>query len=382
MKRRVLTALLAFALLWALAQAPASALAEGYALVVNTSRLNIRSGPGLGYAKVGSIDRGEWWELGASYPGWYAGKSMQNDTVGFVSANFLELAYGGGSVIGGIAVVNNPNPSSYLNLRQYASYSAPVLGVYYNGATCVILGQTDNWYYVEISGLRGYFRGEFLLISGTAVPIGTAVIHSPNGGSVNMRSKPSYQGAVIGRGAPGTAVTVYLKGKSFWFISLAGSYGFMDASFLSDSGSVGPEPPIVIPDTTNAIVTYTGKNLNLREQPTTSSHIIGSYPGNTSLWIEKQGAVWSKVTVRSSGQEGYMMTRYLTLYGMPATPTLRVTHPWGSYVNLRTKPSKASGAVTLRVPHGSIVTVNIPGGEWAQVKYKGTTGYMMTYFLK
>jgi len=76
-----------------------------------------------------------------------------------------------------------------------------------------------------------------------------------------------------------------------------------------------------------------------------------------------------------------MMTRFLTLYGLPVTPTLRVTHPDRSYVNLRTKPS-ATGSVTLRVPHGNTVTVLIAGGTWAQVKYKNVTGYMMTAFLK
>ena len=82
-----------------------------------------------------------------------------------------------------------------------------------------------------------------------------------------------------------------------------------------------------------------------------------------------------------SGKTGYMMTRYLTLYGLPVTPTKTVTHPDHTYVNLRTRPS-AAGSITLRVPHGSTVTILTAGGEWAQVKYRDTTGYMMTYFLK
>ena len=76
-----------------------------------------------------------------------------------------------------------------------------------------------------------------------------------------------------------------------------------------------------------------------------------------------------------------MMTRYLTLYGLPVTPTLRVTHPQRNYVNLRTKPS-AAGSVTLLVPHVSTVTTLFAGGTLTQVKYKNVTGWMMTYFLK
>ena len=217
--------------------------------------------------------------------------------------------------------------------------------------------------------------------------IGSATIYSANGGSVNLRSAPTYVSAVIGRGAPGTRVSVYLKGNRFWYISLAGSYGFMDASFLGGSSSGGtgsnpvPNPPVVIPDTTNAIVNPSYSSLNLREQPNTGSRVLGTYPGHTAVQVQSQGTVWSRVRVPLSGKSGYMMTRYLTLYGLPVTPVKTVTHPDRTYVNLRTRPS-ASGSITLRVPHGSTVTILIAGGEWAQVRYGSTTGYMMTYFLK
>ncbi|MDD3572936.1 MAG: SH3 domain-containing protein, partial [Eubacteriales bacterium] len=107
-----------------------------------------------------------------------------------------------------------------------------------------------------------------------------------------------------------------------------------------------------------------------------------AYPGNTAIIITRQGLTWCRVTVPHDGATGFMMTRYLTLYGLPAVPTLRVHHPSGSYVNLRTRPSQATGIVTLRVPSGSLVTVLTPGGEWTQVKYDGKVGYMMSYFLK
>ena len=40
------------------------------------------------------------------------------------------------------------------------------------------------------------------------------------------------------------------------------------------------------------------------------------------------------------------------------------------------------GSVYAQVPSGATVTVLIPGDDWTQVRYKGTVGYMMTYFLK
>ena len=378
--KRWLSALMLAVLLFGFALGAAAA--GDYALVADTSRLNIRSGPGSGYPIIGSINRGQWVEVDSVSGGWVQGRSLQDGTVGFMSEAFLKMASSGGTVIGSTAVVSNPNPSSFLNLRQSPSFTAPVLGIFYNGATCVILGETGGWYYVDIAGMLGYFRGEFLRFAGSPGLIGTARIYSSNGGSVNLRSGPSFTSSVIGRGAVGTTVNVYLKGSRFWYVSMAGTYGFMDSTFLTGGGAAPtPNPPVVIPDTTNAIVTDTGRGLNLREKPSESARVLGTYRGPTALRVLMQGLNWSRVMVPVAGKTGYMMTRYLTLYGLPAVPTRVVTHPDRTFVNLRSRASLSS-SVTLRVPHGRQVTVLIAGGTWAQVKYNSTTGYMMTSFLR
>jgi uncharacterized protein YgiM (DUF1202 family) len=378
--KRWLSALMLAALLCAFAL---SANAAGdYALVADTNRLNIRSGPGSSYPIIGGVNRGQWVEVISISGNWVQGRSLQDGASGYMSEGFLKIASSGGPVIGSTAVVSNPNPSSFLNLRQSPSYTAPVMGIFYNGATCVIMGETDGWYYVEISGTFGYFRGEFLRLSGSPGLLGTARIYNSNGSSVNLRNGPSFTSTVIGQGAVGTTVNVYLKGSRFWFVSMAGTYGFMDATFLTGGGAAPtPNPPIVIPETTNAIVTNTGRSLNLREQPSSSGRVLGTYGGGTALRVMMQGLNWSRVTVPVAGKTGYMMTRYLTLYGLPAVPTRIVNHPDRAFVNLRSSPS-ASASVTLRVPHGGRVTILIAGGAWAQVKYNSTTGYMMTSFLR
>ncbi|NLX83486.1 MAG: SH3 domain-containing protein [Clostridiales bacterium] len=384
--KRLISGILLAALLVSLL--PMTALAgTGYAMVTNTNRLNIRSGPGMENAIIGSIPRGEWVEVFGNDGSWVYGRTVKTSITGYFSAGFLKIAGMGSGGVGSVVVVNNPNPSSFLNLRQSPSYAAPVLAIFYNGATGTVLGQTNGWYHVEISGMQGYFRQEFLKLSGGMGSVGTATVYSKNGGSVNLRSGPLLGNNVIGAGSVGTVVTVYLKGSEYWYISMAGTYGFMMSSFLTGGSGGGsgsnpyPNPPIVIPGTTNAIVTNVGKNLNLREQPNTGSRVLGSYPGKTAIQILSQGSVWSRVRVPLSGKTGYMMTRYLTLYGLPVTPTLRVRHHDGTYVNLRTQPSY-KGGITVRVPHNSTVTVLIAGGTWAQVKYKNLTGYMMTSFLK
>ena len=383
MKRR-LTAGLA-ALLLALAAFPLVGQAGGgYAMVTGTTRLNVRSGPGLEYPAIGYADQGALVQIISSSGGWYQGRVEATGVTGYMHANYLSFSGGGGGGSGSQAVVNNPVASQFLNLRQYPSYSAPVLGIYYNGAVATVISSSDGWYYVEIGGQRGYFRGEFLSFTGgggggTGTPIGSATVFSLNGGRVNLRSGPGYEYNVIGSFAPGTRVSIYQKGGRFWFVGAHGATGFMDRNFLREGSGSVPSP---VPGTTNAVITPSLGSLNLREQASTSSRVLGSYPGNTAVVVNKQGLTWSRVSVPHAGTSGYMMTRYLTLFGLPSVPTLRVQHPQGSYVNLRTSPSKTSGNVTVKVPSGSRVTVLIPGGEWTRVKYEGHTGYMMSYFLK
>ena len=67
---------------------------------------------------------------------------------------------------------------------------------------------------------------------------------------------------------------------------------------------------------------------------------------------------------------------------MPSTPWRTVSHPSGSYVNLRSSANMSINNVLSRMPSGASVQVLIPGSEWTKVSYGGTTGYMLTYFLK
>ena len=58
-----------------------------------------------------------------------------------------------------------------------------------------------------------------------------------------------------------------------------------------------------------------------------------------------------------------------------------VTAPSGKTVNLRKRPDSAAPVIT-RVPIGSAVSVCESAQGWARVMYGGTTGYMMTEFLR
>ncbi len=110
--------------------------------------------------------------------------------------------------------------------------------------------------------------------------------------------------------------------------------------------------------------------------------MIGHYGGGTQVRIISQGADWSRVTVLSNGASGYMMSRFLTVYGVPGQAVKRVEHPKRTFVYLRSSASQAGGNVIMRVPHGETVSVLAPLGSWTKVRYGSNVGYMMSWFLK
>ncbi len=368
-----------------------------YAYVVNTSFLNLRSGPGLGYDVLGQALRGEQVQI-LSYEGgstWVSAR-LSSGSVGFMDSTYLSATPGdsapslpGPSVVPMLsppinmrAVVKNPVATQFLNLRQYASYSAPVLGIFYNGTQMTVLNETDGWYYVQMdTGLRGYFRREFISFdldgSGSGHPsiIDTAVITS-SGGRVNVRQGPGYHYTVIASYYPGKVVSVYAKPGLFWQVSVDGLIGYIDRNFLRSSGGGGGGGGST---SGNATIKGSGK-LNLRAEPNTSARIISQYSPGTSVRVTAQGLDWCAVTIPSTGAKGYFMTRYLRLSGLPEIPT-KIVKNNGSYVNLRGSASQTASVIT-RVPHNSVVTILSPGGNWARVKFGSVNGYMMTAFLK
>ena len=162
----------------------------------------------------------------------------------------------------------------------------------------------------------------------------------------------------------------------------------MDPAFLTESssgsGSASGGNTAQRPKTKGYVIVNNPRAtqyLNLRAQPSTSAKVIAQYQNGIRLEVIEQGETWCKVYGKASGNIGYVMTKYVTVHGLPGTPVKTVSNG-NTYVNLRSAPSKTTGAVYQKVYSGSQVTVLTPGEEWTQVRYGNTVGYMMTAFLK
>lgn len=391
LKRHLVCCLAAALLLLAcLPVQAARAYTTTYGVTYKSDTVNLRQQPTQYSTKLGSYASGSWMAITGESGNWYYVTAPDGKT-GYMSKNYVQVHQ---AAYAAVAAVSNPKASSFLNLRAAPSYSAKVLGIYYNTAPAVLLDYANGWYHVRIGGTEGYFREEYLTTIGAAVAYSAelATIVTPNNSGLNLRTGPGMGYPSMMQYGGGQYVMVLQKGSGWWKVSVDGQVGFMNSDFLRDGllspsewnsagqgGSSAQNGKTGYGLVTNPRATQL---LNLRESPSTTARVVGQYMNGTRVNVVHQGVEWCKVQVVKTGSTGYMMTDYLTLYNLPATPVKTVTHPQKSYVNLRSAPSQATGSVLTRMPHGAVVTVLIPGDSWVKVRYNGYTGYAMAVFLK
>lgn len=377
---------LAAVLLMMFASTSAMADTLRFGTVRNSNKVNLREGASKSYDIIGSYKKGTWLRITGESGSWY--KVTGPDGVsGYMMKEYVYISSAAKGIVGVIDVAES------LNLRASASYSGRVIASYPDGVPCVLLSEKGDWYHVSVDNQVGYFHSDYIDKKYMAYSTDVATIISSRGGSVNLRKGPGKSYGVIRSFKHGSYAMILQTGNDWWKIAIDGYIGYMDSTYLRDGVVRNPAPSgstssgntstgNTSSGNTSAVDGYarvnTGK-LYLRQSASKSSRSLGLFPRGTYVTILEQGNTWCRVKV--NGITGYMMTEYLKFYGVNATAVAYVDHPKGTYVNMRNAPSKSSGAVIVRVPHGAKVTVLTPGSTWSQIKYNGKTGYMMTQFL-
>ncbi|MBP3647313.1 MAG: SH3 domain-containing protein [Clostridia bacterium] len=364
-----------------------AALAADYGVIYRTETLNLRSQGSSSSQWLGSYPRGTWVKINGSQNNFYHVYTPDGRS-GYMSKNYIQAVGDDDSTW--MVKVTNPNGGSFLNLRAQPSYSAQVLEIFYTGVPLKVINSTNGWYQVQFNGQTGYVRSEYVADMGIYAKGSdvVATIKTPNNGMMNMRSGPSMNDPVIQQFPGDSYVSVIAKGKDWWYVSMNGIAGFMSDDYLVEglhaARDLSANKSTISPSQAAYAVVSNPKStqaLNLRQFDSTASRVLDKLYNGRKLWINDFGSEWCAVTDQVTGLSGYVMTKYITLYNVGISTKL-VSHPNGSYVNLRSSRDMSQNNVILRVPHGQWVTVLSPGSDWTKVEYNGYTGYIMTYFLQ
>ena len=203
--------------------------------------------------------------------------------------------------------------SSNLNLRQGPSTSTDVLATLRHGQSVTVTGESGDWYAIEVSGYSGYVMKTYVTFSedeesssGSSEVFPAVIRLSSSSSTVNVRSGAGTNYSKIGSLTNGVSVNVVASNGDWYRIEYGNGYGYVMKTYvqLVSSGSSGSSS-----EDEDVLTAVTTAAVNLREEGTTSSDKLGTYPKGTRVVVLEKGSSWSRVDI--SGNEGYMKNTYL-----------------------------------------------------------------------
>ena len=135
-------------------------------------------------------------------------------------------------------------------------------------------------------------------------------------------------------------------------------------------------------------LTTTTDSVRLRASASKGAEVLANLPAGAQIEVlEKTGSFYR---VKYDGKTGYIQSDYVNTSSEAVTPvTPEPMETVSSYpyttvtrekVNLREGKSVRS-TLLKKIPQGAEITVNAKSGSWAEVEYKGTTGYVKTDYI-
>ncbi len=323
-------------------------------LVVNTSYLNVRSGPGVGHSVIATVPGGT--ALPATMIGaggnWYQVRSPAG--VGWVNVNYTvgRGDFSGlpnqnapanlGSGLPGAAsrahvVVN----TAYLNVRTGPGVGHPILTTVRGGAELAVSAIAGDrvWYKVETSAGSGWLnsrytstRGNFSgvmrepapgtpsnLTSGTAIPAGAPRL-VVNTAYLNVRTGPGVGHRVLTVARGGTELLVKaIDGGRVWHqVATSAGDGWVNSNYTVGRGDFSQLRPALegghLGGATPRAVVNTNR-LNIRSGPGVGHAIVTSVPGGTILKILGISGSRRWYKVEGSFGQGWLNNHYTVFRG-------------------------------------------------------------------
>ena len=135
------------------------------------SGLNVRSGAGTGYGRIGGLAEGASVTIVGQSNGWY--KIKYGSGTGWVSSQFVKKGSGGssgGSSSGGSSSGGSTSTAGYVsgtggagvNVRSGAGTGHSRIGGLAEGASVTIVGQSNGWYKIKYGSGTGWVSSQFI----------------------------------------------------------------------------------------------------------------------------------------------------------------------------------------------------------------------------
>ena len=359
---------------------------------VNTDVLNVRSGAGTTYSKIGSVKRGQTVQIeGSTSNGWY--KIKYNNGYGYVSGEYItnvttNSSSNANTTSSATKVVYTATVNTdSLNVRSGASTSYSVIGKVTRGTKVEIVDKMSNgWSKIKYGSGYGYVSTTYLsnikeVSSSSNASTATKVTHTgvvTDG--LNVRSGASTSYSKIGYLNKGTKVNIVDKLSNGWYkIKYESGYGYVSGKYVTNVVAVSSTNDTSTATTVKYTATVNTDFLNVREGGSVSYKIIGKvYDGEKVSIVDKMSNGWSKIKYGSG--YGYVNTSYLSNITSSSSSSSETVIKTGTVnadsLNVR-KGSSTTYDVIGKLSRGTKVEiVKIESNGWYKIKYNGGYGYV------
>lgn len=371
---------------------------------VNTSALNVRTGPSTDYNRITTISKGTKLTILATEGDWY--KVDINGTTGYVSAQYVSV---NGSQTEDASGKKGTVNVSVLNLREGAGTSTRCIGSLREGTSVSILATEGKWYKIQAGTKTGYVFAEYITVgsasggsdsnadSGSEVSGKTGIC---NVDVLNIRKGAGTTTSVCGLLRKGDKVEVLGSEGEWYKIKVNGVTGYVFAQYITigEDNSSSENNDDTAPEATGKNGRCNVTALNVRSKATTSSSVIGSLSKNTVVEITATEGDWYKIKATLNGRTvtGYVFAEYITLTDEKPSDQPSDENNNNSSAENNGKTGKCNtyalnvrkGAGTNYAVIGSLsknetVTIQETKGGWYKVKAnsKNLTGHVSAQYI-
>ncbi|MBR3787833.1 MAG: SH3 domain-containing protein [Firmicutes bacterium] len=401
--------------------------AAGETAKVTANLLNVRSGAGTGYSKIGTLKKGKTFTVTGTAKDksgvkWYKFKYSSKKN-GYVSSKYVDIKAPTVTSVSNLKGTVNTK-SDPLTVRSGAGSSYKKLGTLAKGKAFTITGKAKDssgvwWYRFTYSGKNGFVSSKYVKTVSTASTVtkitdtkGTIATKSD---PLTIRSGPGASYSRLGTLAKGKtfAITGKAKDKSgvWWYqfnfngktayalskyvtvkTTTSSSASSSSSSTAKPSGTTGSsETTVNLMGTVNT----SSDPLTVRSGPGSSYSSIGTLKKGTTFVItskakDSSGKYWYKFDYGDT--VGYVSSSYVTTSSAGSSSSAEaVTFKVGtttaeSGVNVRSGAGTSYSVLTV-LSKGSVVTVTgsakaSNGKVWYKYKYSSSkSGYICSDYL-
>ncbi|MBM7660701.1 N-acetylmuramoyl-L-alanine amidase [Bacillus mesophilus] len=366
-------------------------LAENSKVVINVDSLHVRSGPGLSYNLVSSVDRNEEYEVIAKDGDWIQIK-LSNNLSGWVASWLVsekkeekkEETSSNPVKLGKLE-----STADGLRIRKGPGTSFQVVGSVNKGDVLEFKEKSESWVHISFKDYDGWVHSDYVKGLPTESPTNKekTVIKSGSvtANSLNVRLSPSLNAAVMGKVQKNDEVEIYAEKYDWFEIKINNKTGWVHKDFIKVKTEEKKKEDQKKEETSKKqIATVTATLLNVRNDFSLSGSVVGQVKKGDQLELISEQNNWCQVKL-PNGKTGWVAGWYVEKSEVePPTEnpeeTSTVTIIYNT-TNIRSGPS-TSDSIVHRAMQGDTFKIAEKVNDWYKITLSnGEFGYVAGWIV-